>query len=375
MFTKIQANKYTRRSTISVLLIVVSSVTLTACSGIPSLLSFGAEKYDFTDALKARDDSGQAPAHLDVIPITQHQIAIERTRRSEAKQRLQLPPDRVISPYLVGSGDELAVTVWNNSEFNSGRGDGTNVTQLRVGTDGKIFFPHVGSVTVAGLTSQEIRQELVKQLSVRFKDPQLDVVVTQYNSKNAFVVGEVQSPGEQAITQRPLTVMESIRNADGLTEDADLEHATLIRQNTVYAIDLNDLFTHGQISRNYVLLNEDVLKIPSIRANGIYVVGEVESSARQIMKGGIFSLSEALKSAGKITPLTGKVPQYFIIRRTQGAPKIFHLPSDAMETSILADSFNLVAQDIVYVVTADKWDGHEIYEQITQFLEEYSEAY
>ncbi len=373
MYTSMETIKNMNRRIIVVLCIISASVAVGGCSSFPFPWGSDIDKYDFTKTLRPGVASIEAAKPLEVIPLTYHHIIDELNRRSDEDLNAEMPPESEYTSYVVGPGDEVSITIWNNSELISGRTRGENVTQITVAADGSIYYPNIGLLSVADLNTQEIREELTKRLAVKFKDPQLDVAVTNYQSKKAFVVGEVNSPGPQLIAQNPPTLMDAISNAGGLTKEADLEHATLTRNNAVYSINLNNLFTDGLMSKNHQLLNKDVLKIPNIRVNGIFVLGEVTYPARLAMNGSM-SLSAALKSAGKLIPLTRKVAQYFVIRRTQDIPKIFHLQSDALDASILADSFSLVAQDIVYVKTADNGDGPEIYEQVMNLLSEYGTA-
>jgi len=70
----------------------------------------------------------------------------------------------------------------------------SSVTQ-QVRPDGKISLPLIGDVFVAGLTPQEIRQEISTAAQRYYKKVDITVVIAEYNSQKIFVFGEVYNPG------------------------------------------------------------------------------------------------------------------------------------------------------------------------------------
>lgn len=74
-----------------------------------------------------------------------------------------------------------------------------NVTQ-QVRPDGKISLPLIGEIFIAGMTPQQIRQEIGNAAKKYYNKVDITVVVVQYNSQQIFVFGEVFSPGPQPWT-------------------------------------------------------------------------------------------------------------------------------------------------------------------------------
>ena len=64
----------------------------------------------------------------------------------------------------------------------------------------RLFYPYAGNITVAGLTTSEIKALLVDRLSSVIKKPQIDVRVASFNSQRVYVSGSVQQPGIVSIS-------------------------------------------------------------------------------------------------------------------------------------------------------------------------------
>src|SRR5688572_10694109 len=93
----------------------------------------------------------------------------------------EVPPD------LVGVDDTFEVRVY-------GEPDLTNT--YRVSADGTIHFPLAGKLQVAGLRTGDIQKRLTDLLRDSYlKDPQVTVVMKEWNSRKLSVLGQVQKPG------------------------------------------------------------------------------------------------------------------------------------------------------------------------------------
>jgi polysaccharide biosynthesis/export protein len=115
--------------------------------------------------------------------------------------------------YQVGPGDLLAVTVFGVPEL---------AQTPRVSNSGKIRIARVGVFDVYKMTAKEIEGLIAKALASKglVNDPWVQVQVTQFRSSTVYVLGEVQQPGQYAITSR-MSVLDLISMAEGLTPYAD----------------------------------------------------------------------------------------------------------------------------------------------------------
>ncbi|MCD6048131.1 MAG: polysaccharide export outer membrane protein [Gammaproteobacteria bacterium] len=151
--------------------------------------------------------------------------------------------DRPLYQYKVGPEDVLNIVVWGHPELaypvtqavtQQGLNTDLNPTitpsGFLVGAEGSIYFPLIGSVDVSGKTISEIRVEMAQKLSKYVRNPQIDVRVSSYRSNKVYVMGEVNKPGLQPITDIPLTIADAINLTGGLSQDsADPSHIYVIR--------------------------------------------------------------------------------------------------------------------------------------------------
>jgi protein involved in polysaccharide export with SLBB domain len=105
---------------------------------------------------------------------------------------------------------------------------------------------------------------LRKKYDKELKNPEVTVIVRSFGSR-VYVDGEVKKPGELELL-RPLTVMQAIARADGLTDRAWKE-ALIIRrikgrEPIVMKLDLSDVLTGKDFSQDVGLVPFDIVYIP-----------------------------------------------------------------------------------------------------------------
>ncbi len=165
----------------------------------------------------------------------------------------------IISEVILGPGDEVEITVYRQSDLNR---------KLQIPPDGRIFYPLVGEIPVAGLSVTRLRDTITEGLAQYIKDPQVSVAVTALRSERVFVLGEVQRPGVFTLESR-MSVVEAVTRAGGFTLDAKWTEVLLIRNmqeraQVVAVLNLKEALKEGDVSQNISLQNGDVLYIPSV---------------------------------------------------------------------------------------------------------------
>jgi polysaccharide export outer membrane protein len=100
----------------------------------------------------------------------------------------------------------------------------------RVDTDGSIDFPFVGRITVVGMRSGDVQKLIAEKLKDGYlRNPQVSVMVKEWNSRKISVLGQVQKPGPVAYFLR-MTILDAIAAAGGFTAIADKNEVTLRRE-------------------------------------------------------------------------------------------------------------------------------------------------
>ena len=282
------------------------------------------------------------------------------------------PNQEPYSQYLVGPRDILNITVWEHPELTipAGQFRSAETAGNVVGEDGTFFYPFAGVIQAAGRTVEDIREELTKKLSKYIVNVQLDVRVAAYRSQRVYVVGEVLNPGVYLVKDIPLTVLEAINNAGGVTPESDLRNITLTRKDKTYSINLLSLYEGGDLSQNVLLQHGDVLNVPDNVFNKVFVLGEntfgrFRGQIRSVkMNKARMTLTEALSEAGGLIQETSDAARIFVFRSGTGKSEIFHLDAKSPDALILAERFPLQPRDIVFVDRAPGIRWNQIIRQL-----------
>jgi protein involved in polysaccharide export with SLBB domain len=130
-----------------------------------------------------------------------------------------LPPPSLST--VVGPGDLFEVSVLGEKDLPK---------EYRVQPDGSVDFPYVDRLAVAGLEPQQIEELIKKQLEDKkiLIDPQVTLVVKQYNSKKVSVIGAVQKPGSLPWSEG-MKLVDAISLSGGLTSLADGDRVVITR--------------------------------------------------------------------------------------------------------------------------------------------------
>ncbi|EDM69082.1 Periplasmic protein involved in capsular polysaccharide export [Moritella sp. PE36] len=311
---------------------------------------------------------------VNVYPLTADKMASYKTPRLSARINPELDAKLAAYEYRVGAGDILNVTIWDHPELTIPAGSYRSASESGnwVHADGTIFYPYIGFVPVAGKTVVEIRAILTTKLAKYIETPQVDVNVAAFRSKKTYITGEINKPGQQFITNVPLTLLDAVNNAGGLAEDADWRNVTLTRQGVEQKLSLHALMQRGDLTQNRLLVPGDIVHVPRNDGQKVFVMGEVnEPKLLKIDRAGM-SLTEALSSVGGINQLAADATGIFVVRANRTA-ETATVATDSAETGqvkkntiadiyqldisnaaalVIGTEFELQPYDIVYVTAA-----------------------
>ncbi len=161
------------------------------------------------------------------------QIERESARRSDTQSGL--------SAYRVDTGDRISITVYQEPDL--------SVNDVRVKADGTISYPLLGDLHVAGSTSQELQNLVLRKLLDGYlKKPSVTVSIDSY--RLYYIKGEVTRPGGYTFVDG-LTVAKAVALAGGYTERASESKISLIREsdpdNALEAVSVNTAIRPGDI--------------------------------------------------------------------------------------------------------------------------------
>jgi polysaccharide export outer membrane protein len=206
--------------------------------------------------------------------------------------------------YRVGPGDILEVAV-------AGRPDLSRLPTVQ--TTGTIWLPLLDEVPVAGLTMRQVETRLAELLGAHgLLGARVEVVVKEYQSQLAWVVGTVNRPSRVPLNGRTRLV-DALLAAGGFAAGASGEVLVERREGT---------FPDGSTARRFrfdpaglgspelqqdltlLLQNGDIITATTRR--WVSVTGEVVRAGRYPLEGEL-SLARAVAAAGGLTRFGGKV--------------------------------------------------------------------
>ena len=124
-------------------------------------------------------------------------------------------------PYRVGPFDVLNVDVFGSEELSK--------KEIQVDASGRITFPLIGTLEVAGKTPGEVSDMMAGLFRGRFiRDPQVTVNLKEIFSQTVTISGEVRKPGVYPIVGR-MTLITALASAEGWTDFSKKGEVVVLR--------------------------------------------------------------------------------------------------------------------------------------------------
>lgn len=192
------------------------------------------------------------------------------------------------------------------------------------------------------------------------------ILIPSVKDKKVFVLGQVARPLVVPLTQG-LSLIESLSRAGGLTEDADLQGALVLRDGLPLSVSFTKLMRLGDASQNVLLQANDTVLVPNIKDKKVYVLGEVKTPLVVTLKPGM-TLIESLSMAGGFTRDARK-SNVLLVRGGLGDPKLVTIDVDEIvDATPGAANAVLEPGDIVYVPKTIMSNVVRFFQDITTIL-------
>ena len=301
----------------------------------------------------AASRASEVSKQVTVIPLTMQNIAAYSKPRNLSGPRTTIPSAGHWT-YRVGPGDILSIVVYDHPELTAPAGPNQTPDQsgIRVDSRGYFFYPYIGLVLARGRTADQIRTELMKRLDKYLKDPQVEVRVVSYNAQSVSVTGQVTKPTRESLTEVPLTLLDAINGAGGLTEKADPRKVMVRRHGRTYIVDLQAFLEKGVGANNPMLINGDVVSVPLIQPLEAYLMGQVVKPGSVDLTHENITLTRALSQVGGLQLGKADARGVFVFRQNGKGIDVFQLNVKNPAAYLLGTRFILHPNDVIYVTTA-----------------------
>ncbi|MDN2658010.1 polysaccharide export protein [Cobetia sp. 14N.309.X.WAT.E.A4] len=333
--------------------LLIAMLSTTGCAFAPGgNMDYQAETAPLDDALEVR-------------PITFGMVdALKDSHGKAQRDNEKLEQQLADYDYRIGRGDVLNIIVYDHPELTIPAGSERSAIESgnSVHSDGTIFYPYIGRVKAAGLTVKELRAVIERRLSGYIASPQIDVQVAAFKSQKVYVTGQVETPGILPITNVPLTILDAVNQAGGLSPLANWHDVVLTRDDSDEHFSLYDLLQNGALSNNRLLRDGDVLHVPDVGNQKVYVMGEVQLPGSLAMGNSRISLTDAIAQSGGIDEGQADAKGIFVVRRadtsTGKLATVYQLDARDSAAFVIGAEFMLQPSDVVYVTAAplSRWN-------------------
>lgn len=229
----------------------------------------------------------------------------------------QTDPEDIV--YRLGPGDVITISI-----LAGGKEQVTN--EMVVGDNGHVTVPFIGKLQAAGLTIEELEQQITPPLALDyFVNPQVHLQIKEYHSLQFFISGAVKNPGMYFLDFIP-TIMDMIAKAGGVTPERGnlayilkgINDPTLMGNeeslvedkmggttsgSKPLVVDLQRLLDEGDMTENIRLTSGDTIYIPAgakldQASTKIYVQGEVKKPGVFDFQPGLTVLAACIMAGG-----------------------------------------------------------------------------
>ena len=256
--------------------------------------------------------------------------------------------------YRIGPGDVLDIRIFNRANLSR--------DAVRVEGNGMIRMPLIdGEIQAACKTEGELAKEIAGRYTKFYRNPQVDVFIKEYRSKQVSIIGAVNEQSRFEL-QRRVRLLDLLSYAKGPTAKAgqtiNIVHSVQGSLCRTGAIDdpaqvlssyrLSDTL-RGDPKANPYLEAGDTVTLPD--ADQVYVVGNVYTPLTIPLKEPI-TLSRAVAMAGGVKQ-DSKKDKIKIVRQEPGSlvRKEITVDLSAIEKK-RADDIALMPNDIIEVQTS-----------------------
>ncbi len=185
------------------------------------------------------------------------------TNRNGVVEKVLLDPSAIPvqegqGDYIIGYGDALDVLFLYNREYDR--------ENIKVRPDGRISIPYAGEIDVAGRTVPWVDSLLTARFSEIIMDPEITVVVRDFQPQQVYVLGQVGNPGAYEYMSG-LTLLQALSLGNGLQNSAKRNGVVVVRRiawDHVIGIevDVEEILDNDRFDMDIPIMPFDIVMVP-----------------------------------------------------------------------------------------------------------------
>ena len=214
-----------------------------------------------------------------------HDVFNNKNLTFESSMNLATPHN-----YLLGPGDQVNVDIW---------GDSQESFIKTISPDGAIVIDNVGVIQLSGLTVNQAKSRLRRELGARYQNSKIELTVGQTRTITISVMGEVKMPGTFTMSAFA-TVYNALYMAGGPNDIGTLRNVKVFRNGKLIStVDVYDFLLNGHLTGDVRLQDNDVVTVGPYEAL-VNITGKVKRPMYYEMKASE-SAATLLRYAGGFT--------------------------------------------------------------------------
>lgn len=335
----------------------IACVSLASC-GLPRGAGFQSEVLAASNANTAAE--GEEPVYdFAVFAVNRETLPILQGWPATGQEiRRWLIAQEQPASLIVAPGDKVQMTIWD-AEEDSIFGP-TGITPLQpttVSSDGRIFVPYIGSLTIAGMSPSTARDRIEEELIRTVPSAQVQLEVEPGRANTANLASGVGVPGLYPLPDRNFKILDLFSQAGGPSPDMRSPQVRLVRGGQTYGVPFERLLREPQLNiavrgGDRIYVEDDDRQFITLGATGAQAIFDFPEVA--------FSALEALALIGGVNAASAN-PQGILILREyatsavsdgiKGPPKervVFTIDLTSADGLFSAGNFMMEGDDLIY---------------------------
>lgn len=336
----------------AVYLVTLASL-LAGCTAMPA---FGPDARAITSDVADGQAEDQEALPFQVVEVTAATLPVV----SEPQARF--PASFLTQQYratdeVVGVGDHLEIRIWEVAEDGlfASAGNRETVLNVQVSNSGNISVPYADSIAARGLTTAELRSELLARYYGQAVEPEISVAITSTEARSATVLGNVRSAGRIEIPPRGIRLLDLLASAGGVSQAPWEVLVSVQRGSASTSLLLSDIVRSS--TNNIVILPGDTVNV-SHEPRRFAVYGGVSRPSNIEIPVEDAHLAYLLAEVGGLNDRVAQTRSVFVFRPSAdaGLATAYQFDFSRPDALLLASAFRLMPTDITYVASADAAD-------------------